>query len=73
MKEKVEILCKELEENLNSISSLKDLNDLKQEYMGKKGIITELQSGIKDASDKKEYGMQVNTLRTYFNENYDKN
>ena len=71
MKEKVEILCKEIEEKINSITNLKDLNDLKVEYMGKKGIITELQSGIKDAVDKKEYGMQVNTVRSCFNENYE--
>ncbi|MBQ9071984.1 MAG: phenylalanine--tRNA ligase subunit alpha [Bacilli bacterium] len=71
MKEKVEMLCKEIIEKINSVSNLKDLNDLKVEYMGKKGIITELQSGIKDATDKKEYGMQVNTVRTAFNENYE--
>ena len=50
---------------------MNELNNLKVEYMGKKGIITELQSGIKDATDKKEYGMQVNTVRTTFNENYE--
>ena len=71
MKEKVEILCKEINEKVNSIQSIKELNDLKQEYMGKKGIITELQSGIKEATDKKEYGMQVNTVRNTFNEAYD--
>ena len=71
MQEKVEILCKEIEEKINNITNLKDLTDLKAEYMGKKGIITELQSGIKDAVDKKEYGMQVNTVRTTFNEKYE--
>ena len=71
MKEKVEILCKEISEKVNSIQNIKELNDLKQEYMGKKGIITELQSGIKEATDKKEYGMQVNTVRNTFNEAYD--
>ena len=71
MKEKVEILCKEIKEKVNSIQSIKELNDLKQEYMGKKGIITELQSGIKEATDKKEYGMQVNTVRNTFNDAYD--
>ncbi len=71
MQEKVEMLCKEIEEKIGNIINLKDLNDLKVEYMGKKGIITELQSGIKDAVDKKEYGMQVNTVRNCFNENYE--
>ena len=71
MKEKVETLCKEIKERISSVSDLKSLNDLKVEYLGKKGIITELQSGIKDALDKKEYGMQVNLARTTFNESYD--
>ena len=71
MQEKVEMLCKEIEEKISNITSLKDLTDLKAEYMGKKGIITELQSGIKDAIDKKEYGMQVNTVRTTFNETFE--
>ena len=70
MKEKVEILCTEIKEKISSVSNIKELNDLKVEYMGKKGIITELQSGIKEATDKKEYGMQVNIVRTTFNENY---
>ena len=72
MKEKVEILCKEIEEKISNISNLKELNDLKVEYMGKKGIITELQSRIKEAEDKKEYGIEVNLVRTTFNDNYDK-
>lgn len=72
MKEKVEILCKEIEEKVNSVLSIKELNDLKVEYTGKKGIITELSSGIKGAEDKKEYGMQLNILKSTFNNLYDK-
>ena len=72
MKEKIELLCKEINEKVNNVSSIKELSDLKVEYLGKKGIITELQSGIKDATDKKEYGILVNMARTTFNENYDK-
>jgi len=72
MKERVQTLCKEIEEKINSVSSLKELNDLKVEYMSKKGVITELQNGIKEAVDKKEYGMQVNTVRAAFNDNYDR-
>ena len=72
MKEKVENLCKEINEKISKVSNIQELNDIKVEYMGKKGIITELQSGIKEAKDKKEYGMQVNLLRTTFNENYEK-
>ena len=66
-KEKIK---KEILDSINKISTLQELNDLKVEYMGKKGIITELQSGIKDATDKKEYGMMVNDIRTTFNDAY---
>ncbi len=74
MKDKIELLTKELIKKLDNVESIKELNDLKVEYMGKKGIITELQSGIKDVAkeDKKEYGMNVNIIRNTFNENYDK-
>ena len=72
MKERIETLCSEIIEKIDKVNDLKELNDLKVEYMGKKGIITELQSGIKEASDKKEYGMLVNKVRTTFNESYEK-
>ena len=53
MKEKVELLCSEIKESIAKAKTVNELNNLKVEYMGKKGIITELQSGIKDATDKK--------------------
>ena len=73
MKEKVELLKKELLDKISNIKSIKELNDLKAEYMGKTGIITVMQSGIKDVpnEEKKEYGMNVNILKTAFNENYE--
>ena len=39
--------------------------------MGKKGVITELNNGIKEVApeEKKEYGMLVNSVRVLFNEN----
>lgn len=64
--ENIEKIIEEINKKINSVDNIKDLNDLKVEYMGKKGVITELQSGIKEASDKKEYGMKVNMLRTTF-------
>ena len=62
-------LMNQIQERLNSVSSLQDLNNLKVEYLGKAGIITELQSKIKEIpnEEKKEYGMKVNEVRTYFN------
>ncbi|MBQ9279941.1 MAG: phenylalanine--tRNA ligase subunit alpha [Clostridia bacterium] len=73
MQEKIDELVSELKEKFASVTNMKELNDLKVEYMGKKGIITELSSGIKDVVNekKKEYGMHVNTLRTAFNDGFE--
>jgi len=62
-----------IESKMNSINSLQELNNLKVEYLGKSGIITELQSKIKEIpnEEKKEYGMKVNEVRTYFNNLYE--
>ena len=68
----MEDIKKEIEKDLSSVRDLKSLNELHIKYLSKKGIITELNSKIKDISNdkKKEFGMGVNSLRNYFNENY---
>ena len=68
----IEDIKKEIEKDLESVKDLKELNELHIKYLSKKGIITELNSKIKDVSNdkKKEFGMSVNSLRTYFNEKY---
>lgn len=73
MEEKINSLIEELKSKLDNTSTLQALNDLKVEYQGKKGIITELNNGIKDVpnEEKKEYGMKVNVLRNFFNEAYE--
>ena len=70
MKEKVETIRKELDADLEKVTSLKDLGDLKVKYLGKKGSITELTSNMKDLSveEKKEVGKLSNEIRTYANE-----
>ena len=52
---------------------MKRLNDLKVEYLGKSGKITELSKGMKDIpnEEKKEFGMLLNELRVLFNNNYE--
>ena len=52
---------------------MKRLNDLKVEYLGKSGKITELSKGMKDIpnEEKKEFGMLLNELRELFNNNYE--
>ena len=73
MKEKIETLKTDMLIKLSNVSDIKALNDLKVEYLGKKGIITELNTGIKDVepSQRKDYGMLVNTLRTSFNDEFE--
>ena len=68
----IEDIKKEIEKDLDAVKDLKELNELHIKYLSKKGIITELNSKIKDvpSDKKKEFGMEVNSLRTYFNEKY---
>ena len=69
----VELVKKELLQEIRNVNDLNALNDLKVKYMGKKGKITELNTKIKDLpnEEKKEYGIKVNELRTIFSEKYD--
>lgn len=66
MKEKVENLKKEITEKIKKVVSLKELNDLKVEYLGKKGPINELSSMMKELSvdEKKDFGRILNELKT---------
>ena len=68
----IEDIKKEIEKEIDAVKDLKSLNELHIKYLSKKGIITELNSKIKDVPNdkKKEFGMGVNSLRTYFNEKY---
>ena len=70
----IEEVKKSLEKELVETLDENVLNDLKVKYLGKKGIITELNSEIKNIpnEEKKEFGMKVNELRNIFNEYYDK-
>jgi len=51
---------------IENITSLKELQDLKVKYLGKKGLITDLTANMKDLSieEKKTLGMVVNVLKT---------
>ena len=55
------------------VKDLKTLDELRVKYLSKKGIITELNSKIKEIpnEEKKDYGMKVNEIRSYFNDKYD--
>lgn len=57
----------EISIKLENVNDLKTLNEIRTLYLGKTGIITNLQNGIKEAVDKKSYGMMVNDIRNHFN------
>ena len=63
----------ELKTIFDNVGTMNELNDLKVEYLGKKGKITELNSLIKTLpnEEKKEFGMKVNELKTIFNTKYE--
>ena len=65
MKEQVENLKQEVAKKLEATTSLKEVNDLKVEYLGKKGPVQELTSHMKDLSsdEKREFGKLLNDLK----------
>ncbi len=73
MKDKVNTIKKEYEEKKSSITSIKILNDVRVEYLGKQGKITELSKMMKDVPNdqKKEFGMLVNEVRSFVTESLD--
>lgn len=68
----MENIKEEIVKDLEKVNNLNELNDVKVKYLGKSGVITELQSKIREAEDKKAYGMYVNEIKTYFNEAFTK-
>ena len=70
---KVEEIKNLIEEKLQNINTAEELQNIKAEFMGKKGHITELQSLIKEVpnEEKKEFGIKINEVRTLFTTKYD--
>ena len=62
-----------IEDKLTGINTMEELLNIKSEFMGKNGYITEVQSMIKEIpnEEKKEFGMKLNEVRTLFNTKYD--
>ena len=70
MKEKIEKLKGELKSKIEKLDTNEKLQNLKTEYLGKKGVITELSSMIKDVKpeEKKDFGIMLNDIKTYAND-----
>ena len=62
-----------IDDAIKEVKNLQELNELKVTYLGKKGIITDLNSKIRELpnEEKKEYGMKVNEVRNYFQDSFD--
>ena len=71
--EKVEQIKILLNKDMTQIQTMNELNEFRVKYLGKKGLITELNSEIKNIPNeyKKEFGMLVNELRTICSLFYD--
>ncbi len=65
MEEKIKNLKEELETKLNTIKDLKELNDLRVEYLGKKGVINDLANIMATISneERKAFGMILNNFK----------
>ena len=70
MKEKVNEIKRELSERIGSVQNIVDLNNLKAEYLGKKGKVKELSSILKDMKEeeKKNFGKELNAIKSYIEE-----
>ena len=73
MNEKIDLLRKEIDEKITNVKDMVELNILKNEYLSKKGPVSELSSYLKDLSieEKKEFGQQLNEFKNSINEKID--
>lgn len=55
----------QFETELEKVSTAKELNELRNTYVSKKGLVSGLMKNMKEVEDKKAYGAQVNELKSY--------
>ncbi len=70
MKEKLDAILQSAKEEIQTVSTLKDLTDVKVKYQGKNGEVTKLMQGMRDIpkEDRPQFGKLVNELRTAIEE-----
>ncbi|MCQ2609930.1 MAG: phenylalanine--tRNA ligase subunit alpha, partial [Lachnospiraceae bacterium] len=66
MKEKIESIKKKALDMIDSAKVLKDIDDIRVSFLGKKGEITELMKTLKDLTqeEKREAGMIINEAKS---------
>ena len=70
MREQIEQLKIQLNEELKAVENLQELDGIRVKYLGKKGLVTDLLKGMKDLSndERKAVGALVNELKQVANE-----
>ena len=65
MQEKINNLRTEIKEKLENTNTLKELTELKNIYLSKKGPVSELTNSLRDLSieEKKEFGKLISNFR----------
>lgn len=74
MNTKIEEIRTEVKEKLNKVKSLKEVQELKVLYLGKKGPVNELVNLMRELSseEKKSFGKLLNELKEELNTSFDK-
>ena len=74
MKERLEAIQKEALEKIQNAKTMETLNEIKVEYLGKKGELTQVLKGMKDvaAEDRPKVGQMVNETRTAIEESLER-
>lgn len=64
----------EIKKDIEQIKTLNTLNELKVKYLGKSGVITLLNSKIKEIEPekRKDFGQKINEIKEIFNNSYNK-
>lgn len=70
MQEKITEIKKQLQTKISQVTTLTALNDIRVEFLGKKGSITELSNMMKDipVEEKKTFGSLLNTIKNEAND-----
>ena len=73
MKEQVEKIKDEITSRLKGIKKEEELSNLKAEYLGKSGKVTELYSKIKEVpnEEKKAFGMLLNDIKLFASDSFE--